>query len=118
VLVIVLVLAAGLVPPVRRNLPRLGVALSAVGLLGFSLANPDRLIASRDVARWRATGQIDVSYVRSLSADAVTPLAMLAAPLRSEALGHMRELLAHHEPWSSANLARHRARATLATLQP
>ena len=85
-----------------------------MGLLAFSLANPDRLIAQRNVERWRDTGRLDVHYLQTLSADAVPVVASLPEPLRTQALGPMAARLARAEPWSSGNLSRHRARSLLA----
>lgn len=97
----------------RRRLPQLCAAVTAAGLVAFTLADPDRLVAERNVQRWRDTGRIDVGYLASLSADAVPELVQLPVGLRDRALTVQRRRLAHTEPWSSANLARARARAAL-----
>jgi hypothetical protein len=59
--------------PARRA-PRAAVAWTGVALAAFTLANPDLLVARHNVARWRATGKLDVRYVESLSADAAPAL--------------------------------------------
>jgi Domain of unknown function (DUF4173) len=109
----VLVLAAGMVGRVRRNTAEVAVAGSAAALVAFSLANPDGLIAGRNVDHWRETGRIDVDYLAGLSADAVPELAELPEPLRTPALASIRADLRADDPWSSANLARSRARELL-----
>lgn len=108
-----LVLLAG-VTHHSRWLPRTTVAFTGVSLLGFSLANPDGLVAERNVDRWRSTGKIDVAYARSLSADAVPALLRLPPSLGERALVDVRARLARDEPWSSVNVARSRARDALA----
>lgn len=109
----VLVLVAGLTRHARW-LPRTVVAATGAGLLGFTLVNPDGLVARHNVERWRETGKLDLGYLTSLSADAVPALAELPPPLRDQALRSERRRLARPEPWSSANLGRARARRVLA----
>jgi len=111
-----LVLVAGFERRVRRHLPSLLVGGTAAALLAFSLLNPDGLVAHRNVEHWRETGRIDVSYLRSLSADAVPALAELPPRLRRQSLSLQLEALTRDEPWSSANLARRRARAILVSV--
>jgi Domain of unknown function (DUF4173) len=106
-----LLAVAGHAGSVRRRLAHVAVVGTALALLGFSLASPDRLIAERNVDRWRETGRIDESYLRGLSADAVPALVELPAELG--ALDRLRVALADPEPWSSFNLARRRARDLL-----
>ena len=108
-----LLLAAGLVARLRRQLAPAALAGTALALLGFSLANPDGLIADRNVERWRATGHIDLGFLRTLSADAASELASLPPSLRRPALEPLRSKLAEEEPWSSFNLSRRRARGLL-----
>jgi hypothetical protein len=109
----VLVVVAGVVRAVRARLADLAVAGSAVALIAFSLVNPDGLIAKRNIEHWHETGRIDVWYLSELSADAVPELTRLPHPLRERALLDLSEELAEDEPWSSANLARARARDAL-----
>ena len=113
-----LVLVAGMSQRVRRRLPSLGVAGSAAALVAFSVANPDGLIARRNVEHWQQTGRIDLDYLSGLSADAVPELIGLPDPLRTRALEQLSEQLANHDPWSSANLGRSRARAALRAPPP
>jgi hypothetical protein len=105
-----LVLAAGLSARARRHLPRIAIAGTAVALVTFTLANPDRLIAERNLDRWYETGRLDIAYLRTLSADAAPTLAELPPGLRRRALGPLAMRLAQAEPWSSFNLSRERAR--------
>jgi Domain of unknown function (DUF4173) len=109
----VLVAVAGVVAAVRVRLGELASGATAAALVAFSLANPDGLIAKRNVEHWRETGRIDVSYLSGLSADAVSELTRLPKPLRVGALRDVSAELAEDEPWSSANLGRARARAAL-----
>jgi hypothetical protein len=108
-----LVLVAGMAERVRRRVPSLAVGGTAAALVAFSLANPDGLIARRNVEHWQEAGRIDVDYLSGLSADAVPELASLPEPLRTSALELLSEQLADDDPWSSANLGRSRARAAL-----
>jgi Domain of unknown function (DUF4173) len=108
-----LVILACLVRRVRVRLAELAVGGTALVLVAFSFADPDRLIAERNVDHWRETGRIDLAYLAGLSADAVPALDRLPEPLRSEALGPLAEEVGAEQPWSSANLARARARHLL-----
>jgi hypothetical protein len=112
-----LLIAAGVVARVLRQLPRAVLAGTGAALLAFSLANPDGLIAKRNVERWRETGRLDVAYLQTLSADAAPALAGLPAGLRSRALAPLAARLAGDQPWSSLNLSRHRARRTIAGVE-
>ena len=103
-----LVLLSGGVRRVRALFAELAVAGTALALIAFSLADPDRLIAERNVDHWRETGRLDLTYLAGLSADAVPVLDELPEPLRTLALDDVPD-----EPWSSANLSRARARAIL-----
>lgn len=109
-----LLLLAGAVGRIRTHLARIAVAGAGVGLLAFSLSNPDGRIAERNVDRWRATGNLDVAYLQGLSADAVPALAELPAPVRQIVLAPVSSRLEDDEPWASANYSRHRARELLA----
>ncbi len=112
----VLLVAAGLVRTLRRRLARIAPAGTAAAILAFSLANPDGMVAGRNVDHWRDTGRLDLAYLRGLSADAVPALAELPPSLRRPALAAAAARLGPDEPWSSYNLARERARAVLDAL--
>jgi len=108
----VLVLVAG-VRWKGRWLPRSSVYLTAIALLVFSLADPDRLVAEQNVQRYRAMGEIDLAYVAGLSADAVPALSDLPPPLRDCALASHAALVSDQDDVLGWNLARERARRTL-----
>lgn len=97
----------------RRRFGWAAVLGTALALLAFSLSNPDRRIAERNVARWQETGKIDVLYAGSLSADAVPALATLPTPLREQTTASARRRLGEPDPWSSANRSRAEARRLL-----
>ena len=111
--VFALVLLAGAVEAARRRARQAAVIGTALALLAFSLADPDRIVASHNVARWNEEGRIDLHYLQGLSADAVPALLELDHPARDEALRPFRVALAQGDPWSSSNLSRSRARALL-----
>jgi hypothetical protein len=103
----------------RARSARFGAAVptvvvpSAVGLLALSLANPDGLIAKRNVQRWQETGRLDLGYLQSLSA--MPPRRSPSfRPVSNTWRGRkLRERLSRGDSWSSFNLARERARAIL-----
>jgi hypothetical protein len=105
--VVVLVLVAG----VRWSgawLPRAVVAVAGVAMLALAAVNPDAQIV-RHNATAVAQGRIDVTYLRSLSADAVPAADQLAEPLRSCVLAGLGD----YGPQEAAgwNLGRARARS-------
>ena len=106
-------LLLALVLTVRRRLAEVTAVAAAVSLLGFSLANPDRMIAERNVERWRDTGRIDERYLAGLSSDAVPALVELPPTLRAATTSGISNRLSEHEPFGSANRSRSRARALL-----
>ena len=97
-------------------LPRAAVAFTAVALLVVTLVNPDRLVASKNVERYKETGQIDLEYLSGLSADAVPALVDLPPRLQACVLGGsvLASELRVPEPWYAWNLGRQRARDALA----
>jgi hypothetical protein len=109
----VLVLAAGIVGHVRRHFVEAVLLGSAAALLALSSANPDRIIAGRNIERWRETGKLDVEYLGELSADAAPAIAELPPSLEAVALAPLRARLAEPDPWFSYNVSRARARAVL-----
>jgi hypothetical protein len=56
-------------------LPRAIVAVTAVSMLLFALADPERRIAEHNVDRYERTGTLDVAYLAGLGADAAPELA-------------------------------------------
>lgn len=71
------VLAAGAHPGAARRAPRVVLLLSLVGVVGFSLSNPDGRIASSAIARAESGSDVDRAYLRGLSADALPTLRRL-----------------------------------------
>lgn len=109
-----LVVAAGLRRPVALWLPRACVLVTGLALLGHLAAGPDARIAERNVARFAATGQVDLATLRGLSADALPALAALPEPTRSCVLAAHAERLGMSEPrLAGVNLARVRGRSVL-----
>ena len=100
------VMAAG---AARRTdlLPRALVAATAAGLVAFSLANPEGLVARENVDRFERTGKIDTRYLRTLGADATPALERLPRAERGEADPERPE----DEGLFAYNLARARARS-------
>ena len=96
-------------------LPRTAIAFTGVALLAFTLANPDHLIARRNVDRFETSNRIDLSYLLTLSEDAVPALSELPTPERDCVLS----LLAlfrdtdREDPWNGFNTSRTRAREIL-----
>ncbi len=113
-LVFVMVLLAG-VTLAGAWLPRV-IAVSAVlALLGLAAANPDRLIAERNIDRFQATGRLDLDYLRSLSPDAAPPMERL--PKRERDCGLSRiaaDLRDDPDDWRGFNVARLLARQQIA----
>lgn len=110
--VLVLVLAAG----TRLGaawLPRAVVLSAALGLLVFAVADPDARIATRNVERLVATGDVDAAYLAGLSADAVPALQALPEPWRSCVLRGPGP-----DPLGGWNASRSRARASLLLAPP
>jgi hypothetical protein len=96
-------------------LPRLALLSGAGLLLGIAALNPDAWIAERNIARYEATGKVDVHYLGGLSADAVPTLATLPAHLRDCALaGHQSK----DDDWLGWNHGRSEARPFLVGLDP
>ena len=51
-------------------LPRIALVSGAVALIGLAAINPDAWVAERNIDRYEATGDLDLRYLQSLSADA------------------------------------------------
>jgi Domain of unknown function (DUF4173) len=98
-------------------LPRaLVVWTTVVTVASTIVVNPDGFIAARNVDRFQRTGELDVRYVSTLSADAIPALATLPPGIRACALGPIAARLSRDESLVGWNLARERARDVLATL--
>ncbi|MEV8506643.1 DUF4173 domain-containing protein [Actinoplanes sp. NPDC051475] len=116
--VFLLVLGAGL--RLRASwLPRTVVAVGVLALLGLAAANPDHLIADRNVSRYEQSGSIDTAYLSQLSADAVPALDRLRGEQRDCALEPVyKDLDENVDDRRGTNLARERAREVLAKNPP
>ena len=114
--VFVLVLIAGI--RLRGEwLPRVAVALGVAALLGLAVANPDALIAERNVARFAETQKIDMMHLATLSADAVPALSKLPKPERACVLATIgRGLRWQPDDWRGWNAGRAQARRMLVDL--
>jgi hypothetical protein len=112
----VLVLGSVLGRRPRRPLRAMVVA-GAVALLALAVSDPERFVAEQNVARFSATGTLDVGYLSGLSADAVPALARLPEPLRSCALAPIAGRV-DEDGWREANLSRATARDLLAGVTP
>ncbi|MGW6461915.1 DUF4153 domain-containing protein [Streptomyces sp. NPDC055078] len=116
-LVLVLIMAAGVFG--AKWLPRAVAASGAAAVLGFGLLSPDALVAERNVQRFERTGKVDISYFRTLSADAVPALDKLPEPLRSCALRGIADDLADEDkPWYATSWGESRAREILTDRPP
>ena len=62
-----------------RWLPRIALVSGAVALIGIAAINPDAWVAERNLDRYEATGDLDLRYLESLSADA-TPVIVERLP--------------------------------------
>ncbi len=95
-----------------------GTLLSVIAFLAvINLMNPDALIASVNLERYRAIGKIDASYVAGLSSDAEAWKIWLYTNVTGddkrilrEALQEDRDKLGQPDiPWQSANFSRSQA---------
>lgn len=112
--VLLLILAAG----IRLRgwwVPRAALAAAVAALAGLAALNPDAFIARQNVARFVHDKAIDVSYLSTLSADAVPALQTLPEPYRSCALSPINDRLTTGRPdaWYEWNLGRVTARTQL-----
>jgi hypothetical protein len=115
-LVLVLVLIAGI--RLRGGwVPRFAFAAGVLALLALAGANPDALIADRNIARYQQQHRIDLSYLSGLSADAVPALGKLPTSLRSCVLRGM-DLRSDQGDWRRWNYGRQHAAAVVAANPP
>jgi len=84
--VLVLVVIAGTVRRFAPHLPRTIIVVTGALALSFTLARPDAVIARVNLERAEAGSQLDVDYLRGLSADAVPTLTQLPPALAAEAI--------------------------------
>jgi len=111
--VFVLTLVAGTFRRARW-LPRAAMVSIALGLIAFSVSNPDRRIAESAVARAQHGQPVDHAYLSRLSSDAVPTLQRLPdGRIRACALGPIANRLKGDTAWANWNLARDRADESL-----
>jgi two-component system sensor histidine kinase BaeS len=67
--VVLTVMVAGVLG-LGRWIPRIALVTGAVATLGLAVVNPDAWVAERNIDRYEQTGDLDVRYLQSLSADA------------------------------------------------
>jgi hypothetical protein len=95
-------------------LARAIVGAGVLALLGLAAANPDGLIADRNIARFERTHDIDTTYLANLSADAVPALDRLAPDQRGCVLNPISaDLYRNPDDWRAWNYGRWHARAVL-----
>jgi hypothetical protein len=100
-------------------LPRAVVAAGVLALLGLAAANPDGLIADRNIARYQQTNRIDLNYLSQLSADAVPALGRLPQADRDCVLTRIaRDLNTHRDDWRGWSYGRAHAQSVLAATPP
>ena len=112
--VFVLILIAG----IRLRgawLPRIAFAAGVLVLLGLAAANPDGLIAHRNIVRYQQLHKIDLNYLAGLSADAAPELDRLAPDQRDCVLREIaNDLKDNPDDWRGWNQGRQLARDLLA----
>jgi two-component system sensor histidine kinase BaeS len=94
-------------------LPRAVTVGTAAALMAFSLANPDAIVAERNLERAGTTGQLDAAYLAGLSADATPVLAGSSMAVELGVLRRQAARLAEPDAWASWNVGRERARDAL-----
>jgi hypothetical protein len=63
-----------------RWLPTAAIGTGVIMLVGLNVMNPDRFIAEHNIARFHATGNLDIDELAHMSPDA-TPLILQAMPM-------------------------------------
>ena len=117
---ILLVLLAAIWTSRRRNVVAGFLAVGFVALMTLNVMSPDRFVAERNIARFEATGKIDVEYLGFfLGDDSIPVVAPLLRRMDGEnsllrsALCEDLENLTPEPSWRSANLGRSSARTAL-----
>ncbi|HET6939805.1 MAG TPA: DUF4173 domain-containing protein, partial [Nocardioides sp.] len=95
--------------------PRFALITGVAGLLGLAALNPDAWIAEQNLDRWAGSGNVDWSYLRNLSADAVPVFEGRSA---TEVACGMPRYWSQDDDWLSWNLGRSRARAVVDEARP
>lgn len=114
--VVLTVMVAGVLG-LGRWIPRIALVTGAVATLGLAVVNPDAWVAERNIDRYEQTGDLDVRYLQSLSADAA-PVVVERLPERVAAcvLQYLpaNQLAEEDRTVWGWNLGRERARDALA----
>jgi hypothetical protein len=92
-------------------LPRFALVTGVAALLGLAAINPDAWIARHNLDRYADSGQVDWSYLRNLSADAVPVFEDRSST--EIACGQPR-YWSQDDDWLAWNLGRSRARSAIA----
>lgn len=118
-LVVLTVMVAGLLGH-GRWVPRIALVTGAVATLGLAVLNPDAWVAERNIDRYEQTGDLDVRYLQSLSADAAP---VVAERLPERVAGCVLQYLPDNQLQEEDrtlwgwNLGRDRARDALADVE-
>ncbi|WP_205698576.1 DUF4153 domain-containing protein [Conexibacter sp. SYSU D00693] len=104
--VLLLVLAAGASKAVARWAPALAVGWTLTAVAGLSLLNPDARIVDRALE----TGDIDATYLATLSADAVPAARRLPGPAGPAVVATLKQRLDRGDGLAGFNVSRRRAR--------
>jgi hypothetical protein len=91
-------------------LPRFALVTGVAALLGLAAINPDAWIARHNLDRYADSGQVDWSYLRNLSADAVPVFEDRSS---TEITCGQPRYWSQDDDWLSWNLGRSRARAVV-----
>lgn len=107
----------------RHSIPLLKsfIVISIVAYTLLNYINVDQLIVKNNIERYNKGNPIDISYLTTLSYDAVPQLVdfmngttdrELAMKLENE-LKHKKDVLAKATPWQSFNISKYRAKESL-----
>lgn len=114
--VLLVLVAAALAVDRDAWVPRATLLAGGLAAVALTVANPDGLIAQRNVDRYADVARIDESYLASLSADATPALALLPPEIAARVLDPQRHRLSRGDGLFGLNLARARARDELTAL--
>lgn len=126
--VVVLMVLASLVPLSTRWLGRAALLSGAAMMIGLVVMNPDAWSARHNIDRFAATGQLDATYLATLSDDAVPAIAASSLPddlkgcvLHVHPYQHLLSVTSGDrdaDDWLEFNLGRHRAVEVRASVAP
>lgn len=106
----------------RRNVLSGALAIGLGALIVWAGISPAAFVARKNIERYHRTGTIDVDYLATLGPEATPALAAFVSAAPPTVTEPLRYALCSFAPerrgdWRSANLARSRAAAALATLR-